>query len=34
MSEDVKFSAGIWAFTSAVDRFATAGYRDDFTLEQ
>jgi xylose isomerase len=34
MSKDPRFSAGIWAFTSAVDRFATAGYRDDIGLEQ
>ena len=34
MSDGVKFSAGIWAFTSAIDRFATAGYRDEPTLEQ
>lgn len=28
-----KFSAGIWAFTSCIDRFAVMGYRDELTLE-
>ena len=36
MTENVepKFSAGIWAFTSCIDRFATMGYRDELSLEQ
>jgi len=29
-----KFSAGIWAFTSCIDRFATMGYRDELSLEE
>lgn len=29
-----KFSVGIWAFTSCVDRFATTGYRNAFSLEE
>jgi sugar phosphate isomerase/epimerase len=32
--KEPKFSAGVWAFTSCVDRFCVNGYRDDPTLEE
>ncbi len=33
MAKEIKFSAGIWAFTGCVDRFCTVGYRDSIPLE-
>ncbi|NIM99179.1 MAG: TIM barrel protein, partial [candidate division Zixibacteria bacterium] len=33
MAKEIKFSAGIWAFTGCVDRFCTVGYRDSISLE-
>ncbi|NIS60686.1 MAG: TIM barrel protein [Proteobacteria bacterium] len=33
MARDIKFSAGIWAFTGCADRFCTTGYRDPISLE-
>lgn len=32
MGKEIKFSAGIWAFTSCVDRFCTTGYRDAISV--
>jgi len=32
--EKIKFSVGIWAFTSCADRFVTTGYRNTFSLEE
>jgi len=32
--EEIKFSAGIWAFTSCADRFVTEGYRKSLSLKE